>query len=138
MEKIRQAPLPWYRGDLGVPAGLALLKLLLHLPILTRYGYHHDELYFIACGNHLAWGYVDHAPLVPWIARLMTSLFGESLFALRILAALGSALAVFLAGFMVKKLGGGRFAQVLGCLGMIIAPVFCAARMIPRPSNWEI
>jgi hypothetical protein len=124
MEKIEQTPLPWYRSDRLLPAGLAIFVFLLHLPVLTRYGYHHDELYFIACGNHLAWGYVDHAPLVPWIARLMTSLFGESLFVLRILAAASIALSVFLAGMLARKLGGGRFAQALACLGMIAAPVF--------------
>jgi uncharacterized membrane protein len=112
------------KGDLFLLAGLALCKILLHLPVLTRYGYHHDELYFIACGKHLSFGYVDHAPLVPWIARLTTSLFGESLFALRILATLSTALTVFIAGLLVRRLGGGRFAQLITCLGMIIAPVF--------------
>ena len=29
----------------AVPAGFALLKLLIHLPVLHRYGWHHDELY---------------------------------------------------------------------------------------------
>ena len=40
----------WLRGDVGVLVGLALVKLLLHLPILGRYGYHHDELYYSIIG----------------------------------------------------------------------------------------
>jgi hypothetical protein len=107
-----------------VPAGLALLKLLIHAPVLHRYGYHHDELYFIACGDHLSFGYVDHAPLVPWIARLATTLFGESLFGLRILATIAGALAIFLTGRLVHRMGGGRFAQLLACTGVLVAPVF--------------
>jgi hypothetical protein len=122
MENIQQAPRS--RGGMAVPALMAAFLFLLHLPVLTRYGYFHDELYFIACGNHPAWGYVDHAPLVPWIARLMTSLFGESLFALRLPSLAAMALAVFLAGLLARKLGGGRLGQALACLGMITAPVF--------------
>lgn len=124
MEKIDSVSKPENKADLALLAGLALLKVLLHLPVLSRYGFHSDELYFIACGKHISFGYVDHPPLVPWIAWLSTSLFGESLFALRILATLSTALTVFLAGLLVRKLGGGRFAQVLTCLGMIIAPVY--------------
>jgi hypothetical protein len=107
-----------------VPLGCAVLKLLLHLPVLSRYGYHHDELYFIACGRHLDVGYVDHAPLVPWIARLATVLFGESLAGLRIFATLAGAAAVLLVGLLARRLGGGRFAQLLACLAMLVAPVF--------------
>ncbi|MCK4943406.1 MAG: glycosyltransferase family 39 protein, partial [Candidatus Aminicenantes bacterium] len=124
MENHKSGTLAWYRNDLTVLAGLALFKLFIHLPVLTRYGYHHDELYFIACGRHLSVGYVDHAPLVPWIAWLSTTLFGESLFALRILATLSTAMTVFMVGLLVKRLGGGRFAQVVAGIGMIIAPVF--------------
>jgi len=106
-----------------VPAGAALVKLLLHLPVLHRFGFHHDELYFIACGDHLSFGYVDHAPLVPWIARLATTVFGESLVGLRIFATLAGALTIFLIGMLASRMGGGRFAQLLACLAWLVAPV---------------
>ncbi len=118
------APRPLNRSDGVFLGGLALLKLLIHLPVLGRYGYFHDELYFLACGERLAFGYVDHAPLVPWIARLADTLFGQSLYGLRISATLAGAAAVFLAGLLARRLGGGRFAQLTACLAMIIAPVY--------------
>jgi len=124
MAEMKKTYQPWYRSDLALILSLALVKIFIHLPILARYGYHHDELYFIACGQHLSFGYVDHAPLVPWIAWLATTLFGESLFGLRILSTLTGAAAVFLTGLLVRRLGGGRFAQVTACVAMIIAPVF--------------
>lgn len=114
----------WFKNDISFFFGMALLKILIHIPILTRYGYHHDELYFLACGKHLAFGYVDHAPLVPWIAWLSDTLFPHSLFALRFLPLLSGAAAVFMTGMLVKKLGGGRFAQLTASIAVIIAPVY--------------
>jgi 4-amino-4-deoxy-L-arabinose transferase-like glycosyltransferase len=112
------------RSDWLFLAGLAVLKLLIHLPVLGRYGYHHDELYFLACGRHSAFGYVDHAPMVPWIARLADMLFGQSLYGLRIFATLAGVAAVFVTGVLVRRLGGGRFAQLIACLAMIVAPAY--------------
>lgn len=40
------------------------------------YSYFRDEFYYIACGRHLAWGYVDHGPIVALQARLGEVLFG--------------------------------------------------------------
>lgn len=123
------------RSGLEIPAGFALLKLFVHLPVLTRYGFHHDELYFIACGNHPAFGYVDHAPLVPWIARLATTLADDSLFVLRAFALLAGAAALFLTGLLTRRLGGGRLAQVLACAAMFIAPVYLrTGNMLAIPS----
>jgi len=107
-----------------VPWACAALKLLLHLPVLSRYGYHHDELYFIACGQHLDVGYVDHSPLVPWIARLSTEWFGPSLAGLRIFATLAGAAAILLVGLLARRLRGGPFAQLVACVSMLVAPVF--------------
>ena len=56
----------------GFLLGLAALKLLLHLPVLHRC-YHNDELYFIACGRHFSFGYVDLEGLSPPAAIIRAS-----------------------------------------------------------------
>ena len=58
---------------------LAGAALLIHFAFNGRFGYFRDELYYAACGQHLSWGYVDHAPLAPWLAQLSRSLLGDSL-----------------------------------------------------------
>jgi len=40
-------------------AGIALAKLLVHLYAGRHYGYFVDALYYLACSDHLDWGYVD-------------------------------------------------------------------------------
>lgn len=112
------------RGDLLLIASFALLKLLIHLFFNRYYGYHVDELYFLSCGRHLDFGYVDHGPWVPWMARLSQELFGDSLSALRLIPALAGSLSIFLVGWMTRVLGGGRFAITLSCLGFLIAPIY--------------
>jgi len=125
------------RRGLAILIGFALLKILLHLPVLTRYGYHPDELYFIACGEHPAFGYVDHAPLVPFIARAATSLFGESLFGLRILAVLSGAAAIFLTGLLARRLGEGGSRRQSPAWRTSLRRCTCARRTCSacRPSN---
>jgi len=72
-----------------IAAGFALFKLLFHLYANRGYGYFRDELYFFACGEHLDFGYADHAPLVAVYAWLSRALFGDSLSAVRLLPAPG-------------------------------------------------
>jgi hypothetical protein len=112
--------------DAVVLAGLASATLLVHFLCNNRYGYWIDELYFIACGEHLAWGYVDHPPLIAAVAAGSRWLLGDSLFAIRFLPALAGAALVFLAGWMARALGGRRFAQVTAALCAMVAPVYLA------------
>lgn len=110
---------------MAIVAFIALGKLALHLCADRFYGYFVDELYFIACGNHLAAGYVDQPPLIAFIVRFERMLFGDSLQAIRFLPAVSGAARVILAGWLARELGGKRFAQGLRTLltQTSIAPV---------------
>ncbi|MGD0920508.1 MAG: glycosyltransferase family 39 protein [Terriglobia bacterium] len=103
---------------------LALAKLLLHLWFSSGYGYFRDEFYYLACGEHLDWGYVDQPPLTPLLAFLTRQFLGESLVALRFLPAVAGALLVLVTGLMARELGGGRFAQGLAAVAVIAGPIY--------------
>ena len=111
---------------LVVPLLFAAFKLALHALAITHYGYFRDELYYIACSKHLAWGYVDQPPFSIALLALNRALFGDSLLALRWLPALSGAGTVVVTGLLARKLGGGRFAQALACLCAVLVPVWLA------------
>ena len=103
---------------------IAAAAVPLHFAFNGRYGYFRDELYYAACGQHLAWGYADQAPLVALVARLSRVLLGDSLFALRFFPALSAAAKIWLSGWIAKELGGQRFAQLLAALTVLFAPIY--------------
>lgn len=100
------------------------MAVLAHFLFNRQYGYFRDELYYAACGEHLAWGYVDHAPLVGFVSEFTRALFGDSLFALRLLPALSAVPKVLLAGWMARELGGAKFSQSFAALLVLIAPIY--------------
>jgi len=110
----------------AVIAGAALAKLLLQLAGITHYGFFRDELYYMACGEHLAWGYVDQPPLVALVAWFSRHFLGNSLFSYRLLPILAGAAVVCLTGLFARDLGGGRSAQLLACIGILFAPAYLA------------
>jgi 4-amino-4-deoxy-L-arabinose transferase-like glycosyltransferase len=79
----------------------------------SGYGYHRDELYFLAAGDHLDWGYADQGPLTPLIARAMSEIAPDSLTALRLPSAVAAGLTVFMTGLLARELGGTRRAEWL-------------------------
>jgi hypothetical protein len=115
-------PAPAGREDRGVPLLFAALALAVHLPVLARYGWFRDELYYVACSKHLAWGYVDHPPLSIGLLALWRLLFGDGLAVMRLVPALAHALTVLVVGRIAQDLGGGRFALALAGLAAVLAP----------------
>jgi hypothetical protein len=105
---------------------VAFAKLALHLATAGVYGFFIDELYFLACGEHLAWGYVDFPPLTAVQAWLTRALFGDSPYSIRLFPAAAGAGLVLVTGAMARRLGGGRFAQALAAVCVLVAPVFLA------------
>ena len=75
------------------------------------YGYHRDELYFVAAGRHLDWAYADQGPFTPLVARAMSEIAPDSLTVLRIPSALAAGATVLLTGLLARELGGGPRAQ---------------------------
>ncbi len=95
-----------------IGAVVAALTVLL-LIVVNRYGPHRDELYFVAAGQRLAWGYPDQPSFTPLLARLATELAPYNLLALRLPSLIAMALLVICAAAFARLLGGGRAAQVL-------------------------
>jgi hypothetical protein len=93
----------------------AAVVILVHAIGNAHYGFFRDELYFIVCGRHPQWGYVDQPPLVPLLSAL-TQTGGHSLWLLRTVPALFAAGAVFVTVLLVAELGGGIFAETLAAL----------------------
>ena len=153
-------PAPAVRPPALIAAAFALLKLAVQLVAIRPYGYFRDELYYLACTEHLDWGYVDHPPLSIVLLKAWRELFGDSLVALRLPPALAGAGVVYLAGRLAMTLGGGAIATVVACASCLAAPGFLAfhhyysmnaidhllwmvcaylvARLLaePRPTSW--
>jgi hypothetical protein len=120
---------PTFRAALRLAFLFATIKLVVHVAANLweahiGYGYFRDEFYYIACGRHLAWGYVDHGPVVAVQARISELVFGRSLAGLRFLSALAGAGRVFLTGVLAWALGGRRPAQGLAMLGVLLVPQY--------------
>src|SRR5437879_5794298 len=73
---------------------MAFAKLLFHIYFNNRYSYFRDEFNYMSCGDHLAWGYVDQPPLIPFLAHFSRIVLGDSLRAIRFIPALSSSLLV--------------------------------------------
>jgi hypothetical protein len=114
----------WFLSGMVLIWAIAAAKLLFHLYFNNRYGYFRDEFDYIACGNHLAWGYVDQPPLIPFFARISLAVLGNSLRSIRFIPALASSLLVVQAALIAREFGGRRFALLLSGIAIVIAPQY--------------
>jgi hypothetical protein len=111
-------------GGPAIVACIAAAKLCLHLFTASRYGPFRDELYYVACSEHLGAGYVDHPPLIAFVTWVARHAFGDSLLALRLLPAVAGAGLVWVTGALAREMGGGRFAQALAALAVLFVPYY--------------
>ncbi len=124
--------------------GLALIAAAafgLEMAVSGRYGYHRDELYFLAAGQHPAFGYVDQPPLTPLLARLDALMFGNTLVGLRALPALALSALVLLTAGMSRQLGANRAGQLTAALcaascAMYLAGMHLFSTTVPDFVAW--
>src|ERR1700693_2286640 len=92
-----------------VPAIIAAVYFLVHMATATRYGYFRDALYYLACSEHLAWGYVDQPPLIVFVAWIARHTLGVTLPALLFWPALAGAARIILTAAFARELGAKKF-----------------------------
>lgn len=136
-------PLPAKRTHRRFTSGPAIVlyiaagKLALHLLTANRYGIFRDEMYYWAGSHRMAWGYVDHPPLTVWLAWFARHAFGDSLLGVRLLPAIAGAALVWLTGKLAREMGGGRFAQALAALAVVVVPVYLVSHHWLTDNAWE-
>src|ERR1700691_343118 len=120
---------------MAIICAIALARLLSHIYFNNRYGYFRDEFDYIACGNHLAWGYVDQPPLIPFLIRICQAVFGDSLRSIRLIPAVASSLLVVQTAMIAREFGGRRFALLLSAVTIVIAPQYLSNGSL-LTTNW--
>jgi hypothetical protein len=113
-------------GATPLLAGMAIVKVLVQFAGINHYGFFRDELYYMACGEHLAWGYIDQPPLIAFVAWLARHLFGHSMVAARLFPILAGAAVVWITGVLAGELGGGKLAQFFAAAAILLAPSYLA------------
>src|ERR1035438_7325371 len=114
------------RPSLLIPVIVAGIYFLVLLLTSTRYGYFRDPLYYLACAEHLAWGYVDQPPLIALLAWIARHTLGTSLPALMFWPALAGAGRIALTAAFARELGAKKF-------GVAFAAVLAAT-----PGVWYV
>src|SRR5947207_7223544 len=126
-----------FSRGMAVVIAIALGKLVFHCVFNNRYGYFRDEFDYLSCGDHLAWGYVDQPPLLPFLVRISRIVLGDSLRSIRFLPALAASLIVILAAMIAGEFGGRRFALVLTAIAVLIAPIYLSAGSLLTTNSLE-
>ncbi|MBT4097663.1 MAG: glycosyltransferase family 39 protein [Gemmatimonadetes bacterium] len=120
-----------------VVALLLLLKLLLPFLVHSDWGFHRDELLYLAMGDHLGWGYLEVPPMIALFGAIADALFGTWVAGVRLLPSLAAAVTLWLTVRITADLGGGRWAQLLAALGFTVGVIYLRANILFQPVVFE-
>jgi dolichol-phosphate mannosyltransferase len=91
-----------------------------------------EEAYYWNYSRHLDIGYLDHPPMVAWLIRLGTDLFGNSEFGVRFGALSCGALTAFFAYRLARNLFGEETALIALAMSQVL-PFFFLSGMLMTP-----
>lgn len=122
----------------GAPVLLTFLaKVVGTMAVAGSYGFQRDELYYLACARHLAWGYFDFPAIVPALASLNVLLFGTGVATLRLFSVLAGAAVILLAPLIARELGGGPKTQTLAAFAVLFCPMFLGGNVLFQTVSFD-
>lgn len=116
---------------------LAVLQFIFRLGCISEYGFHQDELLYMAMGDHLAWGFKETPPFIALLSAFTKFFIGNSVFAMRVIPAICAALIVFYTGKITILLGGKWFAVLVACTGIAFSSAFLASGALFIPQVFD-
>jgi dolichol-phosphate mannosyltransferase len=116
----------------AIAAALAICAFLLRLIYLAQVNLLPEETYYWNYSQHLDIGYLDHPPMVAWLIRLGTAVFGDSEFGVRIGALCCGAVASFFTYRLTRNLFDEASALVALVL-MQVLPFFFFSGILMTP-----
>jgi len=122
----------WTRSN-GIILIFSVVKLVVHLVTATNYGIQRDAYLYLAQSRHLDWGFFSTPPLLAFVTRIHTFIWGDSLLGVRLLPALMGAISLFIVGWLIKQLKGGTLAQVIGLTAYLVSPAFLRPAVLLQP-----
>ncbi len=92
-----------------------------------------DEAYYWTWSTSLAWGYYDHGPLVAWLIRLGTALFGDSELGVRLGSLLCSCLTSWMVFVLARALTSNERHSFWIAVLMSLSPLFSVGAVVHTP-----
>lgn len=112
---------------------LVVGRILIPLALVhPAWEFHRDELLYFAMGDHLAWR-MQFPPFIALVARLGAEMFGDSIWAARVPAALGGGALTAVVLLLVHRLGGSRFALWIAWGALLASPVYVRPSVLLQP-----
>ncbi len=115
---------------------VAAIVAIVHLMVADQYHIFRNELYFIVCGRHPAFGYVDQPPLIPLLAAA-TQLAGVHTWLLRIPSVIAAVLIVPLTVVFAQLLGASTRGAWLAAVAAASATLLTAMTATLSTSTFE-
>ena len=119
----------------AVALWLIAAKLMSHLvaAFITPYEFHRDELLYFSMGTHLRLFEMDFPPFIALLSEALRNTVGVSVLSYRIAPALFGIGVMLLAVLIARELGGGRRAQILTSIAVLLNPLFLRTASLFQP-----
>jgi hypothetical protein len=101
-----------------------VVKLCLHFFTSTNYELHRDEMLYFNMADHLSFGYATVPPVIGFLSYIIKSIFGYSVFGIRLIPALLGAASLFIIAKIVRELGGGILALIIASSAFLFSTGF--------------